>query len=206
MLESIKSVGAYCRGKKELDREELNNFLAVAIDGLKSVFLRGAAIKTIQKLTRNNVFATLGFTLRVEGFPAIIKVLNNEMTVEKATEEVGTKAFTAGIVTILVILFPPIGTALLTATVLQAIWLEISPEWKKYWFSIAETTLKPASEMKKITGQAIVTETTKVGEMAETTVKDISEMKNITEQTIVTETTKVGESGSNFWGSWQKSF
>lgn len=142
LLQSIKIVGAYCRGEKELTSKELDNFLSVAIDGLKRGFLRGAAIKILQKLTGGNAFAALGFTVGIEVIPVLVKVLNDEITIERASEKVGTRAFTSGVVTTLVILFPPIGMALLSTSVIQAIWLEISPEWKKYCFNIAETTVK----------------------------------------------------------------
>lgn len=132
LLQSIKIVGAYCRGEQELTQKELEQFLAVAIDGLKSGFIRGAAIKIIQKLAQGNAFAALGFTVGVEVIPALIKVLNNEITVEQAIHKVGARAFTSGVVTTLVILFPPIGTALLSLSIIQSIWLEISPEWKEY--------------------------------------------------------------------------
>ncbi|MDJ0715397.1 MAG: hypothetical protein QNJ54_14420 [Prochloraceae cyanobacterium] len=142
LLESIKTVGSYCRGEKELTQKELEKFLEVAIEGLKTGFVRGAAIKIIQKITKSNAFAALGFIVGVEVIPALIKVLNNEITIEQAREEVGTKAFTSGVVTTLVILFPPIGTALLTVSILQSIWLEISPEWKKYCLNVAQKTVK----------------------------------------------------------------
>ncbi|MGF1486900.1 MAG: hypothetical protein ACFBSE_07285 [Prochloraceae cyanobacterium] len=145
LLQSIKIVGAYCRGEKELTHQELDRFLTVAIDGLKKGFLRGTAIKIIHKIAGGNAFAALGFTIGVEVIPVLIKVLNDEMNIDRAIEEVGYKAFTSGVVTTLVILFPPIGMALLSASVIQAIWLEISPEWQKYCFNVAITTVK-ASE------------------------------------------------------------
>ena len=54
LLQSIKILGAYCRGEQELTQQEVDKFLSVAIDGLKSGFIRGAAIKIIQKLTQGN--------------------------------------------------------------------------------------------------------------------------------------------------------
>lgn len=142
LLQSIKIIGAYCRGEQELTQKELDKFLLEAIKGLKSGFIRGAGIKTIQKLTQGNAFAALGFTVGVEVIPALIKVLTNEITIEQAIEEVGARAFTSGVVTTLVILFPPIGAALLSLSIIQAIWSEISPEWKEYLFNVAETSVK----------------------------------------------------------------
>lgn len=142
LLQSIKIVGAYCRGEQELTQQELDKFFSVAIDGLKSGFIRGAAIKIIQKFTQGNAFAALGFTVGVEVIPAMIEVLNDEITIEQAIDKVGARAFTSGIVTTLVILFPPIGMALLSLSIIQAIWSEISPEWQEYLLNVAQTTLK----------------------------------------------------------------
>ena len=69
LLQSIKTLGAYCRGEQELAEAELYNILNVAVDGLKSGFIRGAAIKVIQKLTGGNAFAALGFTVGAEAIP-----------------------------------------------------------------------------------------------------------------------------------------
>ena len=88
LLQSIKIVGAYCRKETELTQQELDKFLLVAIDGLKSGFIRGAAIKIIQKLTQGNAFAALGFTVGVEVIPALIKVLKDEITIEEAIQQV----------------------------------------------------------------------------------------------------------------------
>ena len=142
LLQSIKIVGAYCRKETELTQQELDKFLLVAIDGLKSGFIRGAAIKIIQKLTQGNAFAALGFTVGVEVIPVLTKVLKDEITIEQAIQEVGARAFTSGVITTLVILFPPIGTTLLSLSIIQAIWSEISPEWQEYLFNVAETTVK----------------------------------------------------------------
>ncbi len=127
MLQSIKTVGAYCRGEQILDKAELEKFLEVAINGLKSGFIRGAAIKVIQKLMGGNAFAALGFTLGAEVIPVLTQVLQDKMTVEQAINKVGLKVFTSG-----VIIYPPLGTVLLSASVIQAIWVEISPEWQKF--------------------------------------------------------------------------
>lgn len=146
LLQSIKIVGAYCRGEEELSQKELESCLSLAIEGLKSGFIRGVAIKMLQKLARNNALAALGFTLGVEVIPVLIKVLNNGIAIEQAVREVGAKAFTSGIVTVLVVLFPPIGTALLSLCIIKAIWSEISPEWKQYIFNVSKTTVKAAEK------------------------------------------------------------
>nr|WP_293100296.1 hypothetical protein [Okeania sp. SIO2F4] len=74
LLQSIKTVGAYCRGEQVLDKAELEKFLEVAINGLKSGLIRGAAIKVIQKLMGGNAFAALGFTLGSEVIPVLTQV------------------------------------------------------------------------------------------------------------------------------------
>lgn len=142
LLQYIKIIGAYCRIEKELTQQELDKFLLVAIDGLKSGFIRGVAIKIIQKFTQSNAFAALGFTVGVEVIPALIKVLKDEITIEEAMQQVGARAFTSGVITTLVILFPPLGIALLSLPIIQAIWLEISPEWQAYLCNVAATTVK----------------------------------------------------------------
>lgn len=108
---------------------------------MKEGFIRGAAIKIIQQLTQGNAFAALGFTVGVEVIPALLKVVNGELTIEQAIDEVGVRAFTSGVVTTLVILFPPIGVVLLSTSAIQAIWSQISPEWKNYLLNIAKTTV-----------------------------------------------------------------
>ena len=141
LLQSIKTVGAYCRGEQILDKAELEKFLEVAINGLKSGFIRGAAIKVIQKLMGGNAFAALGFTLGAEVIPVLTQVLQDKMTLEQAINQVGLKAFTSGIITTVVLLYPPLGTVLLSASVVQAIWAEISPEWRKFIIQkVAPTT------------------------------------------------------------------
>nr|WP_293100299.1 hypothetical protein [Okeania sp. SIO2F4] len=54
------------------------------------------------------------------------------MTVEQAINQVGLKVFTSGVITTVVIIYPPLGTVLLSTSVIQAIWVEISPEWQKF--------------------------------------------------------------------------
>lgn len=130
ILQSIVVLGAYCRGEQEIAREELDRILEIAVQGLQNGFVRGAAIKVIQKLLKGNAFAALGFTLGAEVVPVLTQVVAGEMSCDRAIAQVGPRAFTSGIITTFVLLFPPVGTMLLNASVLQAIWAEISPEWK----------------------------------------------------------------------------
>lgn len=132
LLQSIKTIAAYCRGEQALDKAELEKFLEVAINGLKSGFIRGTAIKVIQRLMGGNAFAALGFTLAESVIPVLIQVLQDKMTLEEAINQVGLKAFTSGIITTVVIIYPPLGAVLLSASVIQAVWVEISPEWQKF--------------------------------------------------------------------------
>ncbi|MGD2184237.1 hypothetical protein [Lusitaniella coriacea] len=131
VLQSIVILGAYCRGEQEIAQKELDRILGIAIKGLQNGFIRGAAIKVIQKLMKGNAFAALGFTLSAEVIPVLIQVIMGEMSYDRAIAQVGPRAFTSGVITTLVLLFPPIGTALLSTSILQAIWVEISPEWKQ---------------------------------------------------------------------------
>ncbi len=131
LYQSIKIGGAYCRGEQELGHEELVNILKVAVEGLQGGFIRGTAIKVIQSLTGSNLVAALGFTACTEAVPVMLKVMMNELTVEQAISEVGPKVFTSGVITTIVLLFPQMGTVMLSVSVLQAIWEEMSPEWKE---------------------------------------------------------------------------
>ncbi|MEB3887162.1 hypothetical protein [Lyngbya sp. CCY1209] len=146
LLQSIKVLGAYCRGEQELAREELDKILSVTIAGLKSGFIRGVAIKVLQKLMGGNAVAALGFTVGVEVFPVVIQVLQDEITLDRAIAEVGPRAFTSGVITTAVLLFPPVGAALLGVSVLQAIWQEIDPKWKKFVVTTAKTTVKASQK------------------------------------------------------------
>jgi hypothetical protein len=146
LLQSIKVLGAYCRGEQELAREELDKILSVTIAGLKSGFIRGVAIKVLQKLMGGNAVAALGFTVGVEVFPVVIQVLQDEITLDRAIAQVGPRAFTSGVITTAVLLFPPVGAALLGVSVLQAIWQEIDPKWKKFVVTTAKTTVKASQK------------------------------------------------------------
>ncbi|WP_235441012.1 hypothetical protein [Limnoraphis robusta] len=142
LLQSIKTLGAYCRGEQELAASELDQILSVTIQGLKTGFMRGVAIKVLQKLMRGNAFAALGFTVVTEVFPVLIEVLQDKITLECAINKVGLRVFTSGVITTVVLLFPPVGTALLSVSILQAIWQEIDPEWQKFIRTTAQTTVK----------------------------------------------------------------
>lgn len=131
LLQAIKAIGAYCRGEQDLSREEATRIIQIAIDSLKSGFVRGAAIKILQRLSGSNALASLGFTVCSTAAPLVIAVLQEELTIEAALAQVGQKALTSAVITPVVLLFPPIGTALISAKVLHAIWIEISPEWKQ---------------------------------------------------------------------------
>ncbi len=142
LLQSIKTLGAYCRGEQELAQAELYNLLQLAVDGLKSGLIRGAAIKVIQRLMKGNAFAALGFTVSAEVIPILIQVMQDEITIEQGISKVGPRVFTSGIITTVVILFPPVGMTLLSSSVLQSIWEEITPEWKQFIMKTAQTTVK----------------------------------------------------------------
>lgn len=130
LLQSIKVIGAYCRGEQTLAQEEALKIAVIATDTLKDGFIRSVAIKILQQITRSKAFASLGFTMSSMAIPAVIQVLQNELTLPEAIAQVGHQAFTAAVITPMILLFPPIGTALISAQVLQAIWAEISPEWR----------------------------------------------------------------------------
>lgn len=130
-LHAIKVAGAYCRGEQDLAQDELLKSLTVALEGLQGGFVRGTAIRLIETLTGNNVVAALGFVVCTEAMPALLKVMQNEITLEQAIADVGPRVFTSGVITTIVLLFPQIGTLMFGVTVIEAIWSEISPEWKE---------------------------------------------------------------------------
>jgi hypothetical protein len=142
LLQSIKALGAYCRGEQELAASELDKILSVTIEGLKTGLMRGVAIKLLQKLMGGNAFAALAFTVGTEVFPVLIEVLQDKITLEVAIDKVGLRVLTSGLITTAVILFPPVGTALLSLSILQAIWQEIDPKWQKFIITTAQTTVK----------------------------------------------------------------
>ncbi|KAM3100815.1 hypothetical protein ACKFKG_00315 [Phormidesmis sp. 146-35] len=141
LLQSIKVVGAYCRGEQALAQEEAYKIAKIATESLKDGFIRGVAIKILQRVTKSKAFASLGFTVGSTAIPVAIQVLRNELTLQDAIEQVGHQAFTAAVITPILLLFPPIGTAFISAKVLQAIWAEISPEWKASLHQSLKTTI-----------------------------------------------------------------
>ncbi len=130
LLQSIKVAGAYCRGEQELAQTELHQSLAIALSALQGGFVRGAAIKLLQTLTGSNVVAALGFVACTEAIPVLLRVMQNELSVEQAMVEVGPKVFTSGVITVVLLLFPQLGTLLFGATVVEAIWQELPPVWQ----------------------------------------------------------------------------
>jgi hypothetical protein len=141
LLQSIKVVGAYCRGEQALAQEEAYEIAKIVTESLKNGFIRGIAIKILQRITNSKAFASLGFTVSSTAIPVLIQVLRNEQTLQDAISQVGHQAFTAAAITPVLLLFPPIGTALISAKVLQAIWAEISPEWKVSLHQSLRTTV-----------------------------------------------------------------
>lgn len=140
LLQSIKALAAYCRNEQELAQAELYNLLQLSVDSLKSGLIRGIAIKVIQKLMKGNAFAALGFTVSAEVVPVLTQVMRDEISLEQGISQVGIKGLTSGIITTVVIVFPPVGMALLSGTVLQGIWEEITPEWKQPIVKTVQTT------------------------------------------------------------------
>ncbi|NJL49991.1 MAG: hypothetical protein HC929_24595 [Leptolyngbyaceae cyanobacterium SM2_5_2] len=113
-----------------------------ALEGLQSGFIRGAAVKVLQRLMGGNPMVALGFTLVAEAVPTLIRPVKGETTLAQALAEVGPRMLTSGIVTVMVLLFPPVGVAMLTASVLQAVWTKLAPEWAVIFKAVVEKTLK----------------------------------------------------------------
>jgi hypothetical protein len=132
MLQSIKLIGAYCRDEETISAELLQEFQSATLEALSSGFLRGAAIKILQRLVGGSGFAALGLAVRAEAVPALMRVLQGEQSLEEAVAQVGPRAVTAGMVTMVVLLIPPLGAVLFSASILQAIWVELTPEYKDY--------------------------------------------------------------------------
>jgi len=131
LLQSIKVIGAYCRGEQDLAQAEASKIIAIAMASFGEGFLRGVAIKILERITGTKALASLGFSAATVAIPVAIQVLNRELTIEAAIAQVGAQALTAAVITPVILLFPPVGTALISVKVLQAIWAEISPEWKE---------------------------------------------------------------------------
>jgi hypothetical protein len=130
VLASIHQLGPVMRGEQELEWARLKPILEDAIAGLQSGFIRGAAVKLLQRLMGGNPLAALGFTLAAEAIPTLIPLIQGDITLEQALQQIGPRLLTSGIITTMVLLFPPVGLALVAASVLQAAWTELAPEWK----------------------------------------------------------------------------
>jgi len=142
VLESIHQLGPVLRGEKAMEWALLQPIVEQALVGLQAGFIRGAAVKVLQRLMGGNPMAALGFTLAAEALPTLIRLIKDEITLAQAIAEVGPKMLTSGIITVMVLLFPPVGVAMLTASVLQAIWAEIAPEWAVIFKAVIEKTLR----------------------------------------------------------------
>lgn len=141
LMQSIKVVGSYCRGEQVLAASEVEQFLKVALEGLKHGFVRGAAIKCIERLSGSSAMGVLGFSIASEITPVMIQLVNEEITLDQAIASVGPRLLTSGFVTTVIMLFPPVGTTLLSASLLKACWEELTPEWKAYIALSVETTV-----------------------------------------------------------------
>jgi hypothetical protein len=144
MLQSIKLIGAYCRDEETISAELLQEFQSATLEALSSGFLRGAAIKILQRLAGGSGFAALGLAVGAEAVPALIRVLQGEQNLEEAVAQVGPRALTAGMVTMVVLLIPPLGAVLFSATILQAIWVELTPDYKGYIVRSAKVAARGA--------------------------------------------------------------
>ncbi|ERN43011.1 hypothetical protein KR51_00003240 [Rubidibacter lacunae KORDI 51-2] len=132
LLNGIELVGAYCRGEEELAPERIQTFQRNALDALNSGFVRGVAIKLLQRLLRGNAFVTLGIMVGAEAVQVLIELLKGDVSLEEGVAIVGPQALTAGLVTTVVLIFPPVGAAFFSASILQAVWQEVTPEYKQY--------------------------------------------------------------------------
>jgi len=142
VLESIHQLGPVIRGEKTMEWAVLKPILEKALAGLQSGFIRGTAVKVLQRLMGGNPLAALGFTLAVEAIPTLIRLIKGETTLAQALKEVGPRMLSSGIITVMVLLFPPIGVALLAASVIQAVWAELAPEWAVLFSALVEKTLR----------------------------------------------------------------
>ncbi|MGB3402974.1 MAG: hypothetical protein WBA77_09805 [Microcoleaceae cyanobacterium] len=146
LLQSIKPLVAYCQNEKGMDQAELYNLLQLSVDSLKQDFIRETAIRVIQNLRKSKAFTTLGFTVKSSVIPVLVIVMQDEITIQKGISIVGIKAFTSGIVTTIVLLFPSVGLALLSRSVIQTIWEEITPQWQKFISNTTKTTVNSTQQ------------------------------------------------------------
>lgn len=140
VLKSIHQLGPVMRGEAIADWRLLRPILETALAGLQSGFIRGAAVKVLQRLMAGNPLAVLGVTLTAEAIPVLIQLLNDEMTLATALTQIGARMLTSGMITIMVLLFPPVGLALLSTAVLQAVWAELAPDWKAEFSTVVLAT------------------------------------------------------------------
>jgi hypothetical protein len=166
LLQSIKVIGAYCRGEQDLAQEEAYKIAQIATDSLKDGFVRGMAIKILQRVTGSKTFASLGFTISNTVVPIVIGVLRNELTVEAAIAQVGHRAFVAAVITPIILLFPPVGVTMIGLKVIQAIWAEISPEWKVAVRQAIAVSAIAASQSTELPILVPASETTEIGLLA----------------------------------------
>jgi len=132
LTQSIKVVGAYCRGEQALATAEVEKFLKVALEGLQQGFIRGAAIKCIERLSGSSVIGVLGFSIGIEVVPVMIQLIEEEISLDQAIAAIGPRLLTSGFVSTVVMLFPPVGLSLLSASVLHSLWEELTPEWQTF--------------------------------------------------------------------------
>jgi len=153
LLQLIKVAGAYCRGEEELALAEVHKIHEIALKSLREGFIRGVAIRILQRVTGTKAIASLGFTVAEVACPLVIQVLRNELSLDVAVLQVGHQAFTAAAIIPVILLFPPVGTALVSATIIQAIWAEISPEWKE---SICHTVVTTKNRVTPLTNDLLL--------------------------------------------------
>jgi hypothetical protein len=132
LLQSIQPLQAYCKNEQDMDMAELYNLLQLSVDSLKQGFIRGSVIKVLQKLIKSSASTALGFTIKSSVISVLILVMQDEITIQKGISIVGIKAFTSGIIRIVVLLFPSVGLALLSHSVIQDIWKELTPQWQEF--------------------------------------------------------------------------
>ncbi|MEA5462813.1 hypothetical protein [Leptothoe sp. PORK10 BA2] len=139
---SIHQLGAYCRGESKLDGAVLRPILMQALAGIQSGFMRGAAVKVLQRLMGGNAAAVFGVAIASEAIPLLIQLIQGKTTLNQALKTIGPRILTSGLLTVMILLFPPVGLALTTASVIQAIWIEITPEWKAAFQDCLQHTAK----------------------------------------------------------------
>lgn len=153
---SIHELGSYCRGESELDWDILQPILCQALAGVKSGFIRGAAVKVLQRLLGGNGVAVFGVAISAEAIPILTDLIQDKTTLEHAFQTLGPRMLTSGLLTVMILLFPPVGLALTTASVLQAVWEEITPEWKTTFQDCLQHTAQACGAGVKAAQQELV--------------------------------------------------